>query len=103
MIHVIDDYVIDCDGSQYIMGKIGTSISKKDGSEVKYIKNPSYYGTITSALLGVSRRRRAEAVKDTNGDLNDLYEAIRACDTQMLKAIGKFDNLKVVELDADKE
>lgn len=59
MIHVIDDYVIDCDGSQYIMGKIGTSISKKDGSEVKYIKNPSYYGTITSDLLGVSRRRRA--------------------------------------------
>lgn len=42
-------------------------------------------------------------MKDTNGDLNDLYEAIRACDTQMLKAIGKFDNLKVVELDADKE
>ena len=55
MIHVIDDYVIDSDGTQYIMGKIGTSISKKDGSEVKYIKNPAYYGTITSALLGVSR------------------------------------------------
>lgn len=103
MIHVIDDYVIDCDGSQYIMGKIGTSISKKDGSEVKYIKNPSYYGTITSALLGISRRLRAEAVKDTNGDLNDLYEAIRACDTQMLKAIGKFGELKVIEHDADKE
>lgn len=103
MIHVIDEYVIDCDGSQYIMGKIGTSISKKDGSEVKYIKNPSYYGTITSALLGVSRRRRAEAVKDTNVDLNDLYEAIRACDTQMLKAIGKFSELKVVENDEDKE
>lgn len=103
MIHVIDDYVIDIDGSQYIMGKIGTSISKKDGSEVKYIKNPVYYGTITSALMGVSRRRRAEAVKDTNGDLNDLYEAIRACDTQMLKAISKFGEVKVVELDADKE
>lgn len=103
MIHVIDDYVIDCDGSQYIMGKIGTSISKKDGSEVKYIKNPSYYGTITSALMGISRRLRAEAVKDTNGDLNDLYEAIRACDTQMLKEIGKFSELKVIERDADKE
>ena len=63
MIHVIDDYVIDCDGSHYIMGKIGTSISKKDGSEVKYINSPSYYGAITSALLGVSRSRRAEAVK----------------------------------------
>lgn len=103
MIHVIDDYVIDCDGSQYIMGKIGTSISKKDGSEVKYIKNPSYYGTITSALIGISRRLRAEAVKYTNGDLNDLYEAIRACDTQMLKAIGKFSELKVIEHDVDKE
>lgn len=103
MIHVIDDYVIDSDGTQYIMGKIGTSISKKDGSKVKYIKNPSYYGTITSALLGISRRRRAEAVKDTNGDLNDLYKAIRACDMQMIKAVSKFDNIKVVELDADKE
>ena len=103
MIHVIDDYVIDSDGTQYIMGKIGTSISKKDGSEVKYIKNPSYYGTITSALLGISRRRRAEAVKDTNGDLKDLYEAIRACDTQMIKAVSKFDELKVEKRDADKE
>ena len=103
MIHVIDDYVIDSDGTQYIMGKIGTSISKKDGSEVKYIKNPAYYGTITSTLLGVSRRRRAEAVKDTNGDLNVHYEAIRACDTQMLKVIGKFSEVKVVESDEDKE
>lgn len=103
MIHVIDDYVIDSDGTQYMMGKLGESISKKDGTKCVYIKNPSYYGTISSALLAISRRLRADAVKDTTGTLNDAYEAIRRADERLIKAVEKFGDIKIVKLDSEKE
>ena len=103
MIHVIDDYVIDSDGTQYLMGKLGESISKKDGTKCVYIKNPSYFGTISSALLAISRRLRAEAVKCTTGSLEDAYEAIRRADERLINAVSKFDDIKVTIINAEQE
>lgn len=96
MIHVINDFVVTSDGTQYIMGRLAKS-KKKDGTEVEYIRQPHYYSTLSSALMGISRLMRAEAVKDTKGTLEDLYEAIKRSDNELLRAFSKVDGVVVRE------
>lgn len=95
MIRVIDDFVIDSDGTQFICGKLGHAVSKKDKTPYDYVKNPSYYTNFSGALRGISRRLRLEAIKDTNGDMKAACEAIKRCDERMIEAISQFDEPKV--------
>ena len=42
MIQVIDDFVIDSDGTQYVMGRLGKRLNKNKGAIEEFIRDPSY-------------------------------------------------------------
>ncbi len=91
MIHVIDDFVIDSDGTQYLMGKLAKRINKKTGVDEEFIRTPSYYSSFSQAILGVSRRMRIEAIKDADGTLADALAVIRAADARLEEAVKVYD------------
>lgn len=95
MVHVINDFYIDSDGTQYIMGKLGKTINKKTGEECFYIKSPSYYTSFASALMGISRQMRREAIKGTEGVIKDACEAIKESDEALIRAISVFDDIVI--------
>ena len=96
MIKVIDRWVIDTDGKQYIGGKLATR-TLKDGTTEEYIQAPFYHITFAGCLKAISARLRMEAIKDTTGDLAAATKAIQAADKRLLKALGAFDEIEVVK------
>ena len=96
MIKVIDKWVIDTDGKQYICGKLASRVTK-EGITEEYIKDPCYYTNLAGCVRGISRRLRMEAIKNTDGDADALLAAVRGADTRLMKALGVFDDLEVVQ------
>lgn len=95
MIRVIDDWVITSDGSQYILGKMRTLTNRNTGEQYEAMGSFSYYPTFSSALMAVSRRLRAEAIKEADGTLKDACEAIRYADERLIGALSIFDEIKI--------
>ena len=90
MISVIDNYVLDCDGNCYVIGtRTKNKVKRKDGTIelVDGINDPGYYGTLQNALNAICRRVQMNAIKDTNGDLEALYGAVRSCTERLEAAI----------------
>lgn len=99
MIKVIDNWVLDADSHQYIIGKLGKYKNKKTNEMEEYIQDPSYYTSICDALCALTRRYERDAVKESNGDLKTLYEAVQASHKRLENAIAKaFPELKIVEV-----
>lgn len=97
MIHVIDKYVIDTDGRQYVVGKLA-SRTLKDGTTEEYIKDPCYYRSIAVCLEAISSRLRMAAIKRTDGDLEAAYKAIQGADNRLIKVISTaFDGIEVIQ------
>ena len=96
MIRVVDRWVIDSDGKTYTGGKLATR-TLKDGTTEEYIKDPFYHSTFAGCVQAISRRMRAEAIKNTDGDMEAAIAAIQAADKRLLKAVGKFDEIEVVQ------
>jgi hypothetical protein len=97
VIKVIGKYVLDTDGKCYTIGIIAKS-KLKDGTVKDVIQDPGYYTKLPDALLAICRRVERDAIKDTNGDLKALYEAVRASHERLERAITKaFPNIKIVE------
>lgn len=96
MIRVIDRWVIDTDGKQYVGGKLARR-TLKDGTTEEYIQTPFYHTTFAGCLKAISARLRMETIKDTNGDLAAATKAIQAADKRLLKALGAFDEIEVVQ------
>jgi hypothetical protein len=97
MIKVIGKYVLDTDGKSFTIGVL-TKSKQKDGTFKETIQDPGYYTKLPDALLAICRRVEAEAIKDTNGDLKALYEAVKASHKRLESAISKaFPNVKIVE------
>lgn len=97
MIKVIGKYVLDSDGKCFTVGILAKS-KQKDGTVREVIQDPGYYTKLPDAILAIYRRVEREAIKDTNGDLKALYEAIKASHERLEKAISKaFPNVKIVE------
>lgn len=94
MIKVIDKWVIDTDGKQYIGGKLAVR-TLKDGTTEEYIQSPFYYSNIVGCIKAVSERLRMEAIKRTNGDLESAILAIQAADKRLIKALGAVDEIEV--------
>ncbi|MDD6936032.1 MAG: hypothetical protein SPG80_07100 [Candidatus Ventricola sp.] len=95
MIQVIDDFVIDSDGTQYVMGRLGKRLNKNKGAIEEFIRDPSYYATFSQAILGVSRRMRAEAIKNTNGELSLALAALKQADMRLIEALKAYDGITV--------
>lgn len=99
MIKVMDSYVIDTDGKQYIGGKLATRKVKKDNAEVyeEYIKDPFYYNTFAGCVKAIAARVRMEAISKTDGNLNDAIKAIQAADEHLMKNLRVFDEIEVTK------
>jgi hypothetical protein len=101
MIKVIGKYVLDCDAKCYTIGILTkTKFKNRDGTitEKEIIQDPGYYSKLPDALLAICRRVERDAIKDTNGDLKALYEAVKASHERLERAITKaFPNIKIVE------
>ena len=95
MIQVTDDFVIDSDGTQYVMGRLGKRLNKNKGMIEEFIRDPSYYATFSQAILGVSRRMRAEAIKNTNGKLSLALAALKQADIRLIEALKTYDGITV--------
>ena len=48
MIQVIDDFVIDSDSTQYVMGRLGKRLNKNKGAIEEFIRDPSYASHVYS-------------------------------------------------------
>lgn len=96
MIHVIDDWVIDSDGKQYVCGRLAKS-KDKSGEMKDCIRDPFYYSTVSGCLQALSRRLRLEAIKNTDGGLDALLGAVRGCDTRLIDALSVFQEVEVVQ------
>lgn len=96
MVRVVDRWVIDSDGKNYTGGKLATR-TLKDGTTEEYIKDPFYYTTFAGCVRAISRRMRAEAIKNMDGDMEAAIKAIQAADKRLLKAIGAFNDVEVVQ------
>lgn len=94
MIHVMNKFVIDTDGRQYIVGKLA-SRKTKEGATEEYIKDATYFTSISRAVEDVCRRVRMEAIARTDGDLEAACKAIHAADTRLIKALGVFAEIEV--------
>ena len=95
MIQVIDDFVIDSDGTQYVMGRLGKRLNKNKGAIEEFIRDPSYYATFSQAILGVSRRMRAEAIKNTNGELSLALATLKQADMRLIESLKTYDGVTV--------
>lgn len=96
MIRVIDQWVIDTDGRQYVGGKLAYKTDSK-GNTTEYIQQPFYYPTLSGCLRAISARLRIESIKDTEGDLQAALAALKAADTRLIEAISVFDELIIKE------
>jgi len=94
MIHVIDDYVIECDGVQYIVGKLGKV--KRKGESVVLLRAPTYYSSLAGALTAISKRLRMDKLKHFEGSFAEAYAAMKQADERMIAAISKFDEVVAV-------
>ena len=101
MIKVIGKYVLDSDSKCYTVGILTkTKIKNRDGTvtEKEIIQDPGYHSNLSDAILAICRRVERDAIKDTNGDLKALYEAVQTSHKRMERAITKaFPNVKIVE------
>lgn len=96
MIHVVGKWVIDSDGKIYTGGKLATR-TLKDGTKEEYIKDAFYYSTLAGCVQAISRRMRAEAIKNMDGSMEAALEAVRAADKRLMDAIGAFDEIEFVQ------
>lgn len=96
MIKVLDKWVIDSDGRQFVCGKLASRITKEGASE-EYIKDAMYHTSFAGCLRAISRRMRLETISRTDGDMEAAIAAIQAADKRLMKAIGKFDDIEVVQ------
>ena len=95
MIRVMDKWVIDSDGKTFTGGKLATR-TLKDGAKEEYIKDAFYYSTLAGCVQAISRRMRAEAIKNTDGGIEAALAAVQAADKRLIKAIEKFEGIRVV-------
>ena len=102
MIHVIDKWVIDSDGKTYTGGELATR-TLKDGTKEEYIKDAFYYRTLTGCIRAISRRMRAEAIKNMDGNLESALAAVQAADKRLMDAIGVFDGIEIVQKSGRRE
>lgn len=96
MVKVLDKWVIDSDGKQFVAGKLA-SRPTKDGTTEEYIRDPMYHTSFAGCVQAISKRMRLEAIKSTDGDMEAAIAAIQAADKRLMKAIGKFDDIEVVQ------
>lgn len=99
MIKVVDKWVIDSDGRQFIGGKLATR-KVKDGDTYRteqYIQNPFFYSSFAGCVSATAKRLRLEAIQNTDGDMEAAIKAIQAADNKIIKAIGAFDDLVIAD------
>lgn len=96
MIKVIDKWVIETDGKQYIGGKLATR-KLKDGTSEEYINAPFYHTTFVGCVKAIAARVRMEAISKTDGNLNDAIKAIQAADERLMKHLRVFDEIEVTK------
>lgn len=96
MIKVLDKYVIDSDGKQFVAGKLASRVNK-EGQTEEYIKDPMYYPSFALCLHGINRRMRLEAIRNADGDIDAAIEAIKKADERLMKVIAKYDDIEVVQ------
>lgn len=96
MIHVIDKWVIDSDGKTYTGGKLATR-TLKDGTKEEYIKDAFYHSTLAGCMHAISRRMRADTIKNMDGNIEAALEAVQAADKRLMDAIGVFDGIEIVQ------
>ena len=102
MIHVIDKWVIDSDGKTYTGGKLATR-TLKDGTKEEYIKDAFYHSTLAGCIQAISRRMRAEAIKNMDGNIEAAIEAVQAAYKRLMDAIGVFDGIEIVQKSGRRE
>lgn len=95
MIKVIDKWVIDTDGKQYVGGKLAKRVNNTTGETEEYIQQPFYHTTFAGCIKAISARLRMEAIKNIDGDLEAATKAIQAADNRLLKAMGVYDEIEV--------
>ena len=96
MIRVVDKWVIDSDGKFFTGGKLATR-TLKDGTKEEYIKDAFYHSTLAGCIQAISRRMRAEAIKNMDGNMEAALAAVQAADKRLLDAIGMFDEIEIVQ------
>lgn len=102
MIHVIDKWVIDSDGKTYTGGKLATR-TLKDGTKEEYIKDAFYHSTLAGCMQAISRRMRADTIKNMDGNIEAALEAVQAADKRLMDAIGVFDGIEIVQKSGRRE
>ena len=96
MIHVIDKWVIDSDGKTYTGGKLATR-TLKDGTKEEYIKDAFYHSTLAGCMQAISRRMRADTIKNMDGNIEAAIEAVQAADKRLMDAVGVLDGIEIVQ------
>lgn len=109
MIHVIDKWVIDSDGKTYTGGKLATR-TLKDGTKEEYIKDAFYHSTLAGCMQAISRRMRADTIKNMDGNIEAAIEAVQAAieavqaaDKRLMDAVGVFDGIEIVQKSGRRE
>lgn len=73
MIHVIDDWYIQSDGKQYIVGRMKPRKNKP--SEANFVR-PTYHSSIVSCVQRVVRERKHEKVSKGTIELKEALELL---------------------------
>lgn len=93
MIKVIDNYLIDCEGNNYIAGKKSMRTNRKDGSQEEVFVALGYYTTIKGALEGIRKEMQRNAVKGLLQDVQlvEFLEQLKEIDKRFYAAIKGID------------
>lgn len=82
MIHVIDDWYIDVDDSQYVSGKISYS---KDGKERLSRKN--YHGNIVGAVQRIEREVKRDGLRNKSIEIKDALNILINCNARFVEIL----------------
>ena len=81
MIRLKDDWVIDADGANYILGRIATveRVNKKTGERytAQEVRNQTFHRTIGQASTAFLRRIQRELVSSNDYTIQDAVKALQ--------------------------
>lgn len=84
----VEGFGITADTHGYTVGKPCVYTDKKTGAESEILTSPKYFGNMKSCLRYIRKQMQYEAVKNTDGGIDEAIQAINSADERFERMIA---------------